>query len=250
MNLVVNARDAMPRGGRLTLETQHVELERKSRHHPELDPGSYVLLRVADTGMGMSDEVKARLFEPFFTTKPQGEGTGLGLAMCHGMVKQAGGSVTVQSELGKGTDVLIMLPRSQGASVQLESPPPPPPSVEGHETLLVVEDEPRILSVAESALTKYGYRVLRAKSGPEALALVAQTKEPIELLVTDVIMPKMSGKELAARLARLRPGLKVLYCSGYTDDAIADYGSFDFLQKPYTPTALAQRIRDVLDRVQ
>ena len=249
MNLVVNARDAMPHGGRLTLETQRVELERKSRHHPELEPGSYVLLHVADTGTGMSDEVKARLFEPFFTTKPQGEGTGLGLAMCHGMVKQAGGSVTVQSELGKGTDVLILFPRSLGASVQLESPAPPPPSVEGHETLLVVEDEPRILSVAESALTKYGYRVLRAKSGPEALALVAQTKEPIELLVTDVIMPKMSGKELAARLVRLRPGLKVLYCSGYTDDVIADNGSFDFLQKPYTPTALAQRIRDVLDRV-
>jgi PAS domain S-box-containing protein len=248
MNLVVNARDAMPNGGRLTLKTQCVQLDEAGRRHPELGPGRYVVLTVADNGSGMSDEVKARLFEPFFTTKPQGEGTGLGLATCHGMVKQAGGSVTVRSEVGTGTDFRIFLPRVDAPAVHIEQPRAPARRVEGRETLLVVEDEPRILSVARSALTKFGYRVLHAANGHDALELVSHFNEPIELLVTDVIMPRMSGKELAARLLDLRPELKVLYCSGYTDDVIAGDDGLAFLQKPYTPTSLAQRIREVLDQ--
>jgi PAS domain S-box-containing protein len=249
MNLVVNARDAMPQGGRITLKTQCVELDGLERRHPELGPGAYVVLTVADNGSGMSDEVQARLFEPFFTTKPQGEGTGLGLAMCHGMIKQAGGSVSVRSEVGSGTDFRIFLPRVHAHSVRVEAPRQSAQSLEGRETLLVVEDEPRILSVARSALTKFGYRVLHASNGHDALDLVARFNEPIELLVTDVIMPRMSGKELAARLVNLRPGMKVLYCSGYTDDVLASQDGLAFLQKPYTPSTLARRIRDVLDQV-
>ncbi|HEX6239782.1 MAG TPA: PAS domain S-box protein [Polyangiales bacterium] len=248
MNLVVNARDAMPHGGQLRLSTECVKLDGAERRHPELAPGAYVVLTVSDTGTGMSDEVRARLFEPFFTTKPLGEGTGLGLAMCHGMVKQAGGSVSVRTALGQGTDFRIFLPRVAGSGVPITRPGQSEPRrVEGRETLLVVEDEPRILAVAHSALTRFGYRVLHASNGHEALALVASSSERIQLLVTDVIMPKMSGQELAARLMDMRPGLKVLYCSGYTNDAILGHAGLAFLQKPYTPTALAQRIRDVLD---
>jgi two-component system, cell cycle sensor histidine kinase and response regulator CckA len=248
MNLVVNARDAMPSGGRLTLKTQRVAFDWKGQRHRELDAGAYVVFTVQDTGSGMTDEVKTRLFEPFFTTKPPGQGAGLGLAMCHGMVKQAGGCISVQSALGSGTTVEVFLPRAKSASPPKEAAKPPVIATEGQETLLVVEDDARILRVALDALTRLGYRVLHASDGQQALALVEGFTEPIQLLITDVVMPKMGGLELASRLTKSRPGLRVLFCSGYTGGAIVDHAEVEFLQKPYAPTALARRVREILDR--
>jgi two-component system, cell cycle sensor histidine kinase and response regulator CckA len=252
MNLIVNARDAMPNGGKLTLQTQNVVFDaRETALHPDIAAGAYVLLAVTDTGTGMSSDVKARLFEPFFTTKPPGAGTGLGLAMCHGLVKQAGGTISVHSELDVGTTFYVYLPRQLEAPLPLKHEAATTTISTGHETVLLVEDEPMILRVARAALERRGYRVLCANDGLEALELVHATPEPIALLVTDVVMPKLGGSELAARLSQLRPGIKVLYTSGYAENALATQGVLparvNFIQKPYALATLSQRVREVLD---
>jgi PAS domain S-box-containing protein len=253
MNLAVNARDAMIGGGKLTLATSNVVLGPEyCKAHPGTPPGRYVLLSASDTGCGMTEDVLARVFEPFFTTKGLGEGTGLGLSMCHGIVQQAGGNIAVESELGRGTTFMVYLPRVFGAQPEPALQSVKPPATGGAETILVVEDETVILQVARMVLSALGYRVLTAADGVEALELVKNTEQPIHLLVTDVVMPKLGGADLAKALTELRPGLRVLYSSGYTDNAIADHGVLEegvnFLQKPYTASDLASRVREVLDQ--
>ncbi len=252
MNLVINARDAISGPGRITLETQNVVLDAEyCRDHADIAPGEYVMLCVSDTGAGMTAETAARVFEPFFTTKPVGEGTGLGLAMCEGTVRQAGGAITVSSELGKGSSFRVYLPRTRELRAPTRTKPLPRTTVGGHETLLVVEDEQLILSLVTRALTALGYNVMTAADGAQALQIVTESAQPIHLLITDVVMPTIGGRELAARLATLRPNLRVLYTSGYAPNATQDGAlevGINFLQKPYTPTDLATRIREVLDR--
>jgi len=254
MNLVVNARDAMPRGGQLTIETSNVALdENYAQTHTGVAAGDYVMLAVSDTGSGMTDEVRARLFEAFFTTKPKGKGTGLGLATCQTIIKQCGGHIDVYSKLGKGTIFKMYLPRVEGA---LESSAHPlvkgAAMARGTETILFVEDEPAVRQLACGILESLGYSVLRAANGQEGLRLARESKgQPIRLVVTDVIMPQMGGKVMAEWLKATYPDLKVLYTSGYTDDALAEHGVLEpgiaFLPKPYTPAILARTVRELLD---
>jgi PAS domain S-box-containing protein len=251
MNLAVNARDAMPRGGRLTIETSSVQLDaRYARHHAEVEPGPYVMIAVSDSGEGMSPEAQAHLFEPFFTTKAAGRGTGLGLATVHGIVKQAGGHIWVYSEAGRGTTFKIYLPLRAEVPARAREPAPPP-APGGHECVLLVEDDPSARALARRALGGAGYEVLAAANGREALEVVAASPRPPDLVLTDVVMPEMSGKELADALLRARPSLRVLYLSGYTEDTIVHHGILDstinLLPKPYTPSALLARVREVLD---
>jgi len=252
INLVVNARDAMPRGGKLTLETANVHLDADyARFHAGVTPGDQVMLAVSDTGIGMTDEVKAHLFEPFFTTKERGKGTGLGLATCYGIVQQNGGHIWAYSELERGTTFKIYLPRVEGPPSAL------PPHIEnshmprGNETILLVEDDPSVRSLATHILCNQGYAVLRAADGEEALRLVQDAGVAIHLLVSDLVMPHVGGKVLAERLSAIQPDLKVLFTSGYTDNVIVRNGVLDrgiaFLQKPFTPAALARKVREVLD---
>jgi PAS domain S-box-containing protein len=253
MNLVVNAKDAISGTGRIVLETRTVHLDDAyGRDHPETTPGDYVTLSVRDTGSGMTPDVAAQVFEPFFTTKPVGEGTGLGLAMCEGIVRQAGGNISVESTPGVGTTFKVTLPRVHAAASPAARAVAAAPSARGSETLLLVEDEPAILRVAQRVLGGLGYRILTAADGVEALDVAARHEGPIDLLVTDVVMPRMGGRELAARLAVARPSMRVLYSSGYTADEIAAGGvlgaGIDLLQKPYEPAELAARVRAVLDR--
>jgi len=252
LNLVVNARDAMPRGGRLTLETANVELDDKfAGHYASLQPGPHVMLAVSDTGVGMDAELQARLFEPFFTTKEQGKGTGLGLSTTYGIVKQSGGSIWVYSEAGHGTTFKVYLPRCEEPLEDRAAPPPPREAEPGTETILLVEDEPEVRRLVEKLLRLKGYRVLSAGGPTDAIAISKRPEEPIDLLLTDVIMPGMNGRELARVLAGGRPQLKVLYMSGYTDAAMSQQGILPagtaFLSKPFTPETLARKIRDVLD---
>jgi PAS domain S-box-containing protein len=253
MNLVVNARDAIRGTGRITLETRDVVLdEAYCREHPETAPGRHVMLAVSDTGAGMAPEVLARVFEPFYTTKPVGEGSGLGLAMCEGIVRQAGGSIAVHSALGAGARFEVYLPRAAGVARAAEPRGDAARSASGgHETLLLVEDEPTILALARRVLTGLGYEVLTARDGVEALEVAARSQRPIALLITDVVMPNLGGRELAERLTARRPGLRVLYSSGYATDAIDDARVLgdvvSFLEKPYTLDALAARVRQILD---
>lgn len=251
MNLVVNARDAMPQGGKLTLETQNVELdEAYARTHVAVQPGQYVMLAVSDSGTGMSKEVLGHLFEPFFTTKEPGVGTGLGLSTVYGVVKQSGGNIWVYSEVGRGTTFKVYLPRVH-EPVDSTLPRRPRASLTGTETILLVEDEKGLRILARRVLEKNGYRVLDAPDGVKALELVRQYEEPIHLLVTDVVMPHMGGRELADEVTSIRLGVKVLYLSGYTAAAIAHRGVLEphvhFLEKPYTPASLASKVREVLD---
>jgi signal transduction histidine kinase/CheY-like chemotaxis protein len=253
MNLIVNARDAMRSGGTLTIDTQQVVLEGVTKgDNLDLAPGSYVVLGVTDTGSGMPPAVRARLFEPFFTTKPPGEGSGLGLAMCHGIVKQARGTIAVRSEEGKGATFRIYLPHQTAAQPSAAVSDASVIAHTGTETLLVVEDAPMILRVVRDFLQKLGYRVIGAGDGAEALEVAAKAQLPVDLLVTDVVMPKMGGKELAARLKETHPRVKVLYMSGYAENAIAHQGvlpqGVNFIEKPYSLSDLARRVREVLNR--
>jgi two-component system, cell cycle sensor histidine kinase and response regulator CckA len=253
MNLVVNARDAMLLGGRLTVESSNVEIDEEyTARHGAVNPGSYVRLLVTDTGCGMDEQTRARIFEPFFTTKEMGKGTGLGLSTVYGIVKQSGGNIWVHSELGKGTTFAVYLPRELSATTATTPRPPTvPPQRTGTETILVVEDEEALLKIAKRALDAAGYTVLTAADGDEALRTCAQHVGDIRLLVTDVVMPGMSGRTLAQELSKTRPTLGVLYMSGYTDNAIVHHGVLDagthFLAKPFTAASLALKVREVLD---
>jgi PAS domain S-box-containing protein len=250
MNLLVNAREAMPDGGTVTVETRNVRLdETYSRGHAEVRPGAYIALSVSDSGPGMDAETLSHIFDPFFTTKEMG--TGLGLATVYGVIRQSEGHISVYSEMGLGTTFKIYLPRvdpADAAETEQASKQP----LQGTETILLVEDEAGVRHMTFRALTRYGYQVLAARNGEEALLFCRQGEQKVELLLTDVVMPGgMSGPDLADRLGRIYPGLKVLYMSGYTDRAIVHHGALDpgvaFLEKPFSPTDLAGRIRDILD---
>jgi signal transduction histidine kinase len=255
VNLAVNARDAMPGGGQITLSTANVELgEADARRHPGLRPGRYVMLAVADTGAGMDAATQAHIFEPFFTTKEPGKGTGLGLSMVYGIVQQSGGHIRLDSEPGRGATFRIYLPRVE-APVWAPGPSPAPARPErGSETILLVEDETDLRDLAREILEGQGYTVLIAGDPQEALRLAGGFAGSIHLLLTDVVMPQMSGRELATRLAPGRPDMKVLYMSGYTDDVIVGHGVLDprlaFLSKPFTPGTLAGKVREVLEAPQ
>jgi len=252
MNLVVNARDAMPTGGIVSIETNNVLFDNAiAAHYLDLPPGPYVLLSVSDTGTGMDKTTQAHIFEPFFTTKKPGKGTGLGLATVHGIVKQSGGAIHVYSELGAGTTFKIYLPAEQNAILQPVVPHPPLITQHGDETILLVEDEDALRQLVRVTLEELGYTVLEAASGSEALALADNPQDQINLLLTDVVMPQQSGRKLAQELTAQRPDIKVLYMSGHTDDAVIRHGLLKaevaFLPKPFTRNDLAAKIREVLD---
>jgi signal transduction histidine kinase len=253
LNLAVNAKDAMPKGGKLTIETAKVFLdEAYARNHAGVIPGHYVMFSVSDTGVGMTPEVKERVFEPFFTTKEAGKGTGLGLSTVYGIVKQSGGNIWVYSELGKGTTFKIYLPEVEESlekrvgKVEEKEPP------HGNETILIVEDDEKVRELAVQILEKYGYTILKASQGNEALSICEEHKGLIHLMVTDVVMPGMDGQELVKYFRCQHPETKVLYMSGYTDNTIVHHGvlekGMNYMQKPFTVEGLAKKVREVLDK--
>ena len=251
-SLVINSRDAMPAGGRLTIETADADLDAAFVGlHPGTQPGSYVALVVRDEGTGMSAEVQAQAFEPFFTTKEVDKGTGLGLSTVYGIVKQHSGHISVESVVGAGSTLSIYLPRVEMASEAPSLPRPSLRSVRGTERVLLVEDEDDVRAVARESLARYGYTVLEARDGEEALRIAGAESGHIDVMVTDVVMPGMNGRELAQRLLAIPPGTRVLYVSGYTDDALSQHGILDqelaFLAKPFAPETLARSVRQVLD---
>jgi hypothetical protein len=250
MNLVVNSRDAMPQGGSVTIETSNVTLDSSyAGRHLAAKPGPYVLLAVSDSGAGMDIATQARLFEPFFTTKVPGRGTGLGLSTVFGIVKQSNGSIAVYSEPGHGTSFKVYLPRID-QPVALEAEAAKAQAWRGTETILVVEDDDMVRSLVRETLERHGYKVLDAPGPMEARQVAENYRSAIHLLITDVVLPKVSGRELAVQMVRARPAMKVLYMSGYTDSAIVNIGILTkevaFLQKPFTPAALIDKVRDVL----
>ena len=252
MNLAVNARDAMPRGGTLIIKTSDVVMDDDlARRYVSIEPGPHIMLTVSDTGHGMDAETQARVFEPFFTTKESGKGTGLGLATVYGIVKQSGGNIWLHSEPGIGTTFKIYLPRIDNVPGSVEPVSEMHSVPEGNETLLLVEDEEQVRRIIKEILEKQGYRVLSAANGEEALKFAEDPRMQIHLLLTDVVMPQISGRELAERLLTIRPQLQVLYMSGYTDDAIVRHGlleeSLNFIQKPFDSISVARKVREVLD---
>ena len=252
MNLVVNARDAMPQGGLLTIETENTKIEESGGPQDSLSPGNYVVLTISDTGCGIPDDIQQRVFEPFFTTKEHGKGTGLGLSTVYGIINQSGGCVFLDSEQGQGTSFTIFLPRvDEKVEVEKKQEPVQVTNFRGNETVLLVEDEEMVRRVARDVLEKLGYKVLEARSGHDALQAAEEYDGAIDLLLTDVIMPKMSGKELADKLTPARSRMKILYMSGYTDEAIVHHGVLEegtnFIEKPFSPFRLAQKVRDVLN---
>jgi two-component system, cell cycle sensor histidine kinase and response regulator CckA len=251
LNLAVNARDAMPSGGKLIFSTANVDLiAEQLLGHPESKPGPYVLLAVSDNGCGMSKSTQARIFEPFFTTKGT-KGTGLGLATVFGIVKQSRGKIEVVSEPGHGTTFRIFFPQVAESVSSALCPPRVPESLRGSETILLAEDEEGVRTLTRHLLQENGYTVLEAPSGAEAIRICEIQGNMIDLLITDVVMPRMSGRELADQLIVKWPEIKVLYVSGYTDDAIIQHGVFHdqtrFLQKPFSPAGLALKVREVLN---
>jgi nitrogen-specific signal transduction histidine kinase/ActR/RegA family two-component response regulator len=255
MNLVVNARDAMPRGGKVTIETTDIFLgEGYSQEHRIVKPGAYVKLTISDTGCGMTQDVKSHLFEPFFTTKEKGKGTGLGLSTVYGIVKQSGGYVWVYSELGRGTTFKVYFPRQDQSGAEAHAEPHAGYGAfpAGRETVLVVEDEELLRVLIRQVLQESGYTVLVASDGEEAVEVASASRFPIHLMITDVIMPKMDGREAARALEKVFPGIATLYMSGYTDEAIVSYGVLEsglsFLEKPFTPDALLRKVREVLKK--
>lgn len=253
MNLVVNARDAMPRGGKLTIETAEEQVdENRAALAVGLKPGPYVVLTISDTGVGMPEEVKAHAFEPFYTTKAPGQGTGLGLATAYGIVRQSGGVIALDSQVGRGTTIAIHLPRTAPDGAEEQRREAPERATRGCETILLVEDEPRVRKLIKGVLSARGYLVLEASRGAAALRFAESYGEPIHLAILDVVMPEMSGPEVGAGIAALRRETKVLYISGYTDEAIVQHGILEsgaaFLQKPFLPQTLVSKVREVLDR--
>jgi PAS domain S-box-containing protein len=251
LNLIVNARDAMPRGGKLTIETRNIDLDAEyAGQHLGVRPGPHVMLAVSDTGIGMDQATQARIFEPFFTTKAVGKGTGLGLSTVLGIAQQSGGSVWVYSEPGAGTTFKVYFPRVE-SGVDLDRPSLALAALRGHETVLLVEDQDQVRAVAQAILKRSGYQVLAARLADEALLLCEQHQGVIDLLLTDVVMPQLSGVELAKRVALTRPNVRVLYMSGYTDDSIIRHGVLQsemaFLQKPFTPESLSLKVKEVLN---
>jgi two-component system cell cycle sensor histidine kinase/response regulator CckA len=255
MNLVVNAKDAMPIGGKLTIETVNMDLdENYFRKHGivEKQPGSYVMLTVSDTGIGMDKEVQEHIFDPFYTTKEKGKGTGLGLSTIYGIVKQNNGFIWVYSETGQGSTFKIYLPKAKGDVKAEEKEQTPVENFDGSETVLIVEDEDSLRKFVQKALQQYGYRVLMAENGENAFRIGKEHEGTIDLMITDVVMPKMGGKKTAERLQPLYPQMKVIYMSGYTDNSIVHHGvlapGLNFLEKPFSPEGLVRKVRQVLDK--
>jgi signal transduction histidine kinase/ActR/RegA family two-component response regulator len=251
MNLVVNSRDAMPNGGKLTIQTENVELDRKYlKNRTHVNSGQYVLLAVSDNGTGMDRKTQARIFEPFFTTKEPGKGTGLGLPMVYGIVKQSGGYIEVYSEPNRGTTIKMYLPRVDAGVEEIRSSAEDLSHAGGSERILLVEDDAQLRELITEILTGRGYDV-QVMEGIDGLEAVLESNAKCDLLVTDVVMPRMSGPEVAARVTRRWPGIKILYMSGYTADAMVRHGILDwglsFLQKPFTPSVLAAKVREVLN---
>jgi len=252
MNLVVNARDAMPTGGKLTIETANVDLDAAfMMSGSTVKPGPYVMLAVTDTGCGMDAKISERIFEPFFTTKERGKGTGLGLSTVYGIVRQSGGEILVHSQPGQGTTFRIYLPRSDATVQEAPAVPPAPTRLTGDETILIVEDEAAVRDLAKQVLVRAGYTVMTAANGGAALLLCEQHAGKIHLALTDVVMPGMGGRVFAEQLAKRRPDIKVLYMSGYTDDAIDHHGALDpgthLITKPFSLTDLRRKVRELLD---
>lgn len=251
LNLAVNARDAMPDGGALTIETATVELDADyAASHAGVTAGTHVMLAVADTGMGMSETTKARIFEPFFTTKEQGKGTGLGLSIVYGIVKQSGGEILVYSEIGQGTVFKILFPTSGAASEPALRATSHTPARPGGQTILLVEDDAQVRNLAKAMLQQKGYRVLACASASDAQALIAGNQADVDLLITDIVMPKMRGTELAARVEKMAPQIRVLYMSGYTEGGVVNRGllraDMPFLPKPFTSAALCAKVEEAL----
>jgi len=254
MNLAINAKDAMPNGGKLTFQTANMELnENYFAEHGIVEEqiGSYVMLAVSDTGSGIDEETQKRIFEPFYSTKETGKGTGLGLSTVYGIVKQSGGFVWVYSEPGQGTTFKVYLPRVKADVKAEEKEQTPVENLGGSETVFIVEDDNSLRNLAQKALQQHGYRVLTAENGEDALRISKEYEGAIDLMVTDVVMPKMGGKETAERLQPLHPQMKVIYMSGYTDESIVHHGvlapGLNFLEKPFSPANLARKVREVLN---
>src|SRR6266404_538908 len=251
MNLIVNARDAMPDGGKITIETARTQVDQAyADNHLAVQPGPYVMLAVSDTGSGIDPETRKHIFEPFYTTKEQGKGTGLGLSTVYGIVKQSGGNIWIYSELGQGTTFKVYLPHVDDEVRLPRTQIEPATLVRGTETILLVEDEPQIRKLEHEFLSDSGYKVLASSNGTDALQILEEHSHGVDLIVTDVVMPQMSGRELAERALAISPETKVLFMSGYTNDAIVRHGVLNpgtsFIQKPFAPDALARKVREVL----